>query len=96
MKKAWIIMALLLLVGLPIRCAFALSQQSAPQNIDGTPKFTDPDEQMPGFVVGSEQDGTGARGFSGSASNVTIPSMGDRDYGAQAFDQAFSHQQSKE
>jgi hypothetical protein len=53
MKKTWIIIALLLLVGFPIRSAMAFSQVSAPQSSDGTPKFTDPDEQMPGFMVGS-------------------------------------------
>lgn len=96
MKNSLIIMALLFLVGLPIRHAIALSQVQAPQNIDGTPKFTDPDEQMPGFVIGPQETGSGAVDFSGSASNVTVPTVGDRDYGAQAFDQAFSHQQSKE
>jgi hypothetical protein len=96
MKKTWIIIALLLLVGFPIRSAMAFSQVSAPQSSDGTPKFTDPDEQMPGFMVGSEQSGNATRGLSVGMPGVTIPSMSDRDYGAQAFDQAFSHQQSKE
>jgi hypothetical protein len=95
MKNTLIITALLLLVGFPIRNALAFSQVSAPQNTDGTPKFTDPDEQMPGFMVGTGQSENATRGLSIGMPGVTIPSMADRDSGAQSFDQAFSHLQNQ-
>ncbi|MGB9152052.1 MAG: hypothetical protein WCD70_03085 [Alphaproteobacteria bacterium] len=97
MKKLWLVAALFLAVLLNVRNAAAFSvDQSANQNTDGSPKFADPDEQMPGFMVAPSNAGAGNGSLSFGGSPVTMPQQGEHDSGARAFDQAFSHQQDKE
>jgi len=78
--------------------AFAFSTvQPMAQNSDGSPKFADPDEQMPGFMVAPDDSEASNRALSfGNATPVTPPTPKDYDSGARAFDQAFAHQQDKE
>jgi hypothetical protein len=75
--------------------AFAV-EQAASQNNDGLPKFADPDEQKPAFVIGPNNPSSGNVALSFSGSSESAPHQGEHDDGARAFDQAFSHQQDKE
>lgn len=75
--------------------AFSVDNDSS-QSINGQQKFTDPDEQMPGFVASPNEAQMRNRMLSNEPPSVTMPTVGDTDDGARAFDQAFSHQQDKE
>ncbi|MGB9153058.1 MAG: hypothetical protein WCD70_08230 [Alphaproteobacteria bacterium] len=97
MKRLWLIAALLLAMISNAHNAAAFSiDQSSNQNTDGSAKFTDPDEKMPGFVVAPSSAGAGNGVLSFGNSGVNVPAQGENDSGAKAFDQAFSHQQDKE
>jgi hypothetical protein len=95
MKNFWLPAAILTAVLSAPHPAAAFSTEQVPgQNSDGTPKFADPDEQMPGFVTAPGGAGAG-NSLSLSGAPVTIPTQGEYDNGARAFDQAFSHQQDR-
>ena len=95
MKKIYLILAVLALLGafIPEAPAFSIDQ-SANLNSDGSQKFADPDEQAPAFMVGPSGQAPYTRSFS-SSDTVTMPTIGNNDKGAQAFDQAYAHQQNK-
>ena len=57
---------------------------------DGAAKYTDPDDQKPGFVVEPQSTGNGTLSFGPRSTTPVMP--GDADNGAKAFDQAFGHQ----
>jgi hypothetical protein len=97
MKNFWFIAAIFLvsLSGVHNAAAFSTDQRNY-QNSDGSPKFEDPDEQMPNFILTPDQAGTGSRSSFSGAPAVTVPAPGDNSPGAMAFDRAFSHQQDKE
>ncbi len=97
MKKLWISTALFVALLANIHSAAAFStDQGANQNSDGSPKFADPDEQMPGFMVAPDEVRARTGTLSFGSSPVTAPTQGEYDSGAKAFDQAFSRQQNKE
>ncbi len=89
----------LLLLAAP---AFALTTERGGTNSDGSAKFSDPDEQRPGFMNGATEDeSTGrAQGNNGGQLQLTPNShvgLSVNRLGAQqqqqqdAFDQAYSH-----
>ena len=97
MNKLWL-SAAILLASLSVghgAAAFSTDHSTA-QNSDGSPKFADPDEQKPGFMVGPDNSSAKNLSLSFGSSAVTPPSAGDNDSGARAFDRAFAHQQDKE
>jgi len=100
MKNSYFALASLLAILAFIEPAHALStDQGKYQNTDGTPKFSDPDEQMPGFMVSpgasTSQNGSLSVNSFGNSS-VNMPSAQDTSSGARAFDQAYDHQQNRE
>ena len=90
MKKILAVFAVLGLLASTMPSASAFStDKTANQNPDGSEKFSDPDEQMPAFITGSgNQSNSGA---SLNENEVTPPSYGDVNNGAQSFDRATSH-----
>jgi len=97
MKKFWLATAVLVTVLMNSQGAAAFSvDQSANQNTDGSPKFADPDEQTPRFLVSPDASGAGSRALSFGASSMAVPGQAYPDSGSQSFDKAFSHQQDKE
>jgi len=74
--------------------AFALSsEQKGGQNSDGSPKFADPDEQMPAFMVPQSQTRSGS-GFQPLPEGASLTPLqpGQYDNGAAAFQKAYTHQ----
>jgi hypothetical protein len=97
MKNFWLIAAIALLALSNVHNAAAFSTDSRNnQNSDGSPKFADPDEQMPGFVVAPDNARSGGRAPSSGFTAVTIPQTGENTPGARAFDEAFTRQQNRE
>jgi hypothetical protein len=94
MKKEMLATAIFLMALALSHPAAAFSTEQGQQNSDGSAKYTDPDDQKPGFVTVPSQVSSGGLSFS-APSPVTLPSLTDSDRGAQAFDQAFAHQQNK-
>jgi hypothetical protein len=95
MKKIFAILAALgfLVLGAQAAQAFSTEQQNG-VNPDGTAKFADPDEQMPNFVVGpGDNAGTAPSASIMDGNPVTIPTYGESDPGAAAFNQAFDRLQ---
>jgi hypothetical protein len=97
MKNIWLIMAIFLLAISGAHGAAALSTEYRNnQNNDGTPRFADPDEQKPGFMVAPDNVGNENVAPSSGFSGVTLPAAGDVTSGAEAFDRTFSQQQGGE
>jgi hypothetical protein len=95
--------AFLLLATLYAPSASALSTDEGKfTNMDGTSKFSDPDDQQPGFVGGGGGDGNSGSGFSvrsygfsGDAApgiRPNGPTLEWGDSGSDAFDHAYNHQ----
>jgi len=95
MKKIWFATALFATLAIVHNAAAFSVDQSSSQNSDGTPKFADPDDQKPGFMLGLDGGETRVGSIPLGAPTVTAPTMGENDNGARAFDQAFAHQQDK-
>ena len=86
--------AIALMAPLP---AFALSvDRDSGMNTDGTPKFADPDEQMPNFMNGSPQDEASAHAppsiglpmTPNGTAGFTVNHIGPSSH-SDAFDQAY-------
>jgi len=99
MPKFFTAFALTMILAAP---AFALTTEQGATNSDGTAKFSDPDEQRPGFMNGAAEDedtGHVQPGALGMQQMQVAPGahMGvnvNRFSGSQqpdAFDQAFQH-----
>jgi hypothetical protein len=94
--------ACLLLALLYAPSAHALStDQGKFTNGDGTAKFSDPDDQQPGFVGGSSSGSGNGNGISvqsyGFSSDMPTlrqngPTLEWGDGGSDSFDHAFNHQ----
>ena len=96
MKNLWIIAAIfLLLLSNPHNAAAFSTDHRDNQNSDGSPKFMDPDEQRPEFMI-TTPDNTEATGRALSFGAVTVPGPRDNTPGAMDFERAFAHQQGKE
>jgi hypothetical protein len=97
MKNIWLVAAICLIMATNIHNAAAFStDQKDSVNTDGSVKYADPDEQMPGFMVAPDNGAAMSNSLSSGAPSVTMPAVGENDNGARAFDRAFSHQQDKE
>lgn len=97
MKAFWFIVLLLcsLIISNHNAAAFSTDTKSNQDN-NGAPKFVDPDERMPGYVMTPYDTNLESKTLSLGQPMVTLPRPGDLDQGSKAFDQAFSHQQNKE
>ena len=74
--------------------AFALSTEQGTMNSDGTPKFSDPDEQTPPGLVSPDSGNVAHLSGPLSGPSVTMPTapqMMGVDQGGQAFDHAYGH-----
>jgi hypothetical protein len=96
MPKFLAAFALVMVLATP---AFALTTERGGTNSDGSAKFSDPDEQRPGFMNGATEDeGTGqAQGGQMQLTPNSHVGLSVNRFGAQqqqqqdAFDQAYSH-----
>jgi hypothetical protein len=94
MKK---VLALFVAIGFFLsgsHAVFAFSTEQVPsQTNNGSSKFADPDEATPNFVMHPAEGQSGFELMPLTQGTVTLPSLGEVDEGASAFNQAYSHLQ---
>jgi hypothetical protein len=79
MRSFWFVIAVCagLVSSPPYSAAFSTTDQGRYQNNDGTPKFADPDEQTPAFIVTPSDSGARDSAASFGDSNTSMPTPRD-------------------